>query len=84
MQDLIDDLYAYAHQNRVTKYLQTPEYRQVTHGLEENWEHFRSTLSEVQRQKLDALLVQESEIEKLEDEASFLAGISIGLDLGRL
>ena len=84
MQDLIDDLYAYAHQNRVTKYLQTPEYRRATDGLEEGWEDFRATLTDAQTQTLDVLLNQESDIEELEDEASFLAGISIGLDLGRL
>ena len=45
---------------------------------------FRSTLTTEQKRKLDILLSQEWEVGHLEDEASFAAALSIGLDLSRL
>ncbi len=84
MNTLIKALYLYAQENRVSRRLQTSEYRRAITGVEEGWEAFRSTLTGEQGQKLDDLLFREREINHLEDEAVLLAGVSIGLDLGRL
>jgi len=81
---LIDTLYLYAQENRVPGHLQTSEYRRTVTGTEEGWEAFRSALTAEQGVKLDALLSREIAVNCLEDKAAFLAGISIGLDLGRL
>jgi len=84
MQDLVEALYLYAQENLMGRCLQSWEYRQTVRGAEEDREAFRSTLTEEQNQKLETLLSQEREIGLLEDEALLLAGISIGLELGRL
>ncbi len=84
MEEFLHTLYAYAQENRVPRYLRTPEYRRAACGLEEGWEMFRSTLTTEQKRKLDILLLQEWEVGHLEDEASFAAALSIGLDLSRL
>jgi len=68
METLINALYVYAQENRVSRRLQTLEYRQAVAGIEEGWNAFKATLTAEQGTKLAALL----------------SGISIGLDLGRL
>lgn len=84
MRDLIDALYTYAQENRIPDYLQTREYRRAAYGLEEGWESFRSTLTAGQTKELDSLLSQENAVGCFKDRAGFLAGVAIGLDLGRL
>ncbi len=66
------------------KCLQSREYRQTVTRAEENREELRAALTEEQGQKLETLLSREREIGLLEDEALLLAGISIGIELGRL
>ncbi|WP_325200288.1 DUF6809 family protein [Oscillibacter sp.] len=84
MQSLIDALYFHAQENQVSRYLQTAEYRRAIFGMEEGWEAFRSTLTAEQGERLSALLAQKLEVMRLEDEAVFRSGLSIGLTLGRL
>ena len=84
MRSLIETLYFYAQEHRVMDRLQTREYRQVSSGLEADWEDFRTTLTEDQERRLEALLVRQLKAGCLEDRASFLAGISIGLELARI
>lgn len=84
MKDFINVLYCYAQENQVSRYLQTREYNQATQNLEEDWQSFRAALTAEQTQALDRLLSRESVAERLEDQASFAAGVSIGLNLGRL
>jgi len=84
MESLIDALYVYAQENRVSRRLQTLEYRQAIACAEEGWNAFKATLTVEQGAKLDTLLSRESETGIIEDQALFLAGISIGLDLGKL
>ncbi len=84
METLIETLYVYAQENRVTRHLWTPGYSQEVTGIEEDWKAFKSTLTAEQGEKLDALLLRETKTDYLEDKATFLAGISIGLELGRL
>ncbi len=84
METLIDTLYVYAQENRVTRHLRTPGYSQAVTGIEEDWKAFKATLTVEQGERLNALLLREIKTDYLEDKASFLAGLSIGLDLGRL
>lgn len=84
MDNFMDALYSHAQDTQVIRYLQTPRYHQAVDGLEEGWAAFRSDLTEGQRGTLDVLLSREKDVGLLEDEASFAAGLSIGLDLGRL
>ena len=84
MQDLLNALYDYAQENGVFRYLQAAEYRLAVSDIEEGWEAFRSTLTEEQGERLDALLSQNEEIARFEDEASFCSALSIGIELGRL
>ena len=41
MRTLVETLYNYAQEHRVVDRLQTREYRQVSSGLEADWEDFR-------------------------------------------
>lgn len=84
MQTLIEVLFNYAQENQVSDYLQTAEYRQAISGIEDSWDGFRSTLTEEQGERLDALLLRETAISCLEEEAAFCSALSIGLSLGRL
>ncbi len=84
MRSLIETLYFYAQEHRVMDRLQTREYRQVSSGLEADWEDFRTTLTEDQERRLEALLVRQLKAGCLEDRASFLTGVSIGLELARI
>nr|WP_326126850.1 DUF6809 family protein [uncultured Oscillibacter sp.] len=84
MRSLIETLYFYAQENRVMDYLQIREYRQFSSGLEEEWDNFRTTLTAEQEQRLELLLTRQFEAGCLEDRASFLAGVSVGLELSRL
>ena len=84
MRTLVETLYNYAQEHRVVDRLQTREYRQVSSGLEVDWEDFRTTLTEDQERRLEALLVRQFEAGILEDRAAFLAGVSIGLELAWL
>ncbi|MCX4370201.1 MAG: hypothetical protein OSJ58_00065 [Dysosmobacter sp.] len=84
MQGLIDALYRYAQENLVGAHLQTLEYHRPLHGLENEWDIFRSTLIAEQGRSPDALLSRETETRHLEEEAVFCSGVSIGLDLSRL
>ncbi len=84
METLTDALYVYAHENRILGYLQTAEYRRAVGEIEKGWEAFRADLTVEQGSRLGVLLSRENEINLLEDQAAFLAGISIGLELGRL
>ena len=84
MKPFIDELYSYAQDRQVSRYLQTAEYRRAISDIEEGWEAFRSTLTAEQGERLDALLSQEAEITHLEDEASFCSALSMGIELGRL
>lgn len=84
MRSLIETLYFYAQEHRVMDRLQTREYRQVSSGLEADWEDFRTTLTEDQERRLEALLVRQLKAGCLEDRASFLMGVSIGLELARI
>lgn len=84
MRSLIETLYFYAQENRVMDYLQIREYRQCSSGLEEEWDNFRTTLTAEQEQRLELLLTRQFEAGCLEDRASFLAGVSVGLELSRL
>ena len=45
MRSLIEDLYFFAQDNQVFRYLQTAEYRRIVSDMEEGWEVFRSTLT---------------------------------------
>ena len=45
MRSLIETLYFYAQEHRVMDRLRTREYRQVSSGLEADWEDFRSELT---------------------------------------
>ncbi len=84
MRTLVETLYNYAQEHRVVDRLQTREYRQVSSGLEADWEDFRSALTADQEQRLESLLDRQFEAGILEDRAAFLAGVSIGLELARL
>jgi len=84
METLIDALHVYAQENLVGKRLQSREYRQAAAGIEESWNAFKATLTAEQGAKLAALMSREIKIDRLEDKAALLAGISIGLELGRL
>ncbi len=84
MRTLVETLYNYAQEHRVVDRLQTREYRQVSSGLEADWEDFRSALTADQERRLESLLDRQFEVGILEDRASFLAGVSIGLELARL
>ena len=84
MRSLIEDLYFFAQDNQVFRYLQTAEYRRIVSDMEEGWEAFRSTLTAEQGERLDALLAQKLKVTHLEDEASFCSALSIGITLGRL
>ncbi len=81
MKTLIETLYFYAQEHRTADYLNTREYRRCTSGLEEEWETFRAALTVEQERRLESLLVRQFETGCLEDRASFLAGVSIGLEL---
>lgn len=84
MDSLAQTLYTYAQEHRVMDYLQLQEYHRLTSGLEESWEAFREALPPDQEQQLESLLARQYEAGGLEDRASFLAGVSVGLDLARL
>ena len=84
MRTLVETLYNYAQEHRVVDRLQTREYRQVSSGLEADWEDFRTTLTAEQGRRLEALLVRQFKAGCLEDRASFLAGVSVGLELARI
>lgn len=84
MQPLVDTLYFYAQEHRTAGYLESREYRQCSSGLEEEWDNFRTTLTAEQEQRLELLLTRQFEAGCLEDRASFLAGVSVGLELSRL
>lgn len=84
MNSLADVLYNYAQEHRVADRLQTREYRQLSSGLEEEWETFRTTLTAEQERRLEFLLKRQLEAGCLEDRASFLAGVSVGRELARL
>ena len=84
MRSLIETLYFYAQKHRVMDRLQTREYRQVSSGLEADWEDFRTTLTADQERRLEAFLVRQFKAGCLEDRASFLAGVSVGLELARI
>ena len=84
MQSIFDMLYSYAQESQVSRYLWTEEYRQAISDIEENWEAFRSTLTEEQGERQRALLSQEAGITYLEDKASFCSALSMGIELGRL
>lgn len=83
MNSLADVLYNYAQEHRVADRLQTREYRLLSSGLEEEWEDFRTTLTAEQERRLESLLERQFAAGCLEDRASFLAGISVGLELAR-
>ena len=84
MRSLTDMLYNYAQAHRVMDYLQISEYSRLSSGLEKDWEDFRTTLTAEQERRLEALLARQLEIGGLAEQASFLAGVSIGLELARL
>ncbi len=84
MRSFLKALYFHAQEHRVVNYLCSREYQRALFGLEEAWEDFRGTLTEEQGQTLDGLLSRQFEAACLEDEASFLAGLSMGMDLARL
>ena len=84
MRTLVETLYNYAQEHRVVDRLQTREYRQVSSGLEADWEDFRTTLTADQERRLESLLDRQFEAGILEDRAAFLAGVSIGLELAWL
>lgn len=84
MQSLAQALFVYAQEQRVADHLWTREYRQLTSGLEEEWEAFCGALPPDQGQRLESLLARQNEAGCQEDMAAFLAGVSVGLDLARL
>ena len=84
MQSLIETLYFYAQEHRVMDYLQIREYRRCSSGLEEEWDKFRTALTVEQGRRLEVLLARQFETGGLEDRASFLAGVSVGLELARI
>ena len=84
MQAYMEALYSFAQENEVLKYLRTSEYDEATGGLEGRWNRFRDILTEEQRQTLSELYAREMAISFLENKAAFSAGMSIGLDLGKL
>ena len=84
MQSFMDALYFYILERETPRYLQMTEYRQAAICVEEEWERFRSTLTEEQRERLEILLSKKAEVTHLEDEASFCSALSIGITLGRL
>ncbi len=84
MDGVLHALFAYVQEERIGPCLETREYRRAVCGLEENWEVFRSTLTEEQLQRLDALLEQEQTVGRLEERAVFRCGLSLGIGLGRL
>lgn len=83
MQPLVDALYFYAQEHRVMDYLQIREYRRCSSGLEEEWDKFRTALT-AEQGRLEVLLARQFETGCLEDRASFLAGVSVGLELARI
>ena len=84
MQSLIETLYFYAQEHRVMDYLQIREYRRCSSGLEEEWDKFRTALTVEQGRRLEVLLARQFETGCLEDRASFLAVVSVGLELSRM
>lgn len=84
MYTLTEALYYYAQEHRTAGHLETREYRQRSSSLEADWEDFRTTLTADQERRLEALLAQQFKAGCLEDRASFLAGVSIGLELARI
>ena len=84
VQPLVDALYFYAQEHRVMDYLQIREYRRCSSGLEEEWDKFRTALTAEQGRRLEVLLARQFETGCLEDRASFLAGVSVGLELARI
>ena len=83
VQPLVDALYFYAQEHRVMDYLQIREYRRSSSGLEEEWDKFRTALT-AEQGRLEVLLARQFETGCLEDRASFLAGVSVGLELARI
>ena len=84
MESLADILYIYAQEHRAIDHLQVREYHQCVLDLEEEWERLRGSLTAEQGSRLESLLARQLEAGGLEDRASFLAGVSIGLELARL
>ena len=52
MMDLINHLYFYSEDHCIPQSLETPEYRQTVHGLEQDWTKFRATLTAEQNRRL--------------------------------
>ena len=77
-------LYEYAQDQCGIPCLEARECHRATHGLEEGWASFRSTLTAEQEQRLKALLNRERNAACLEDQAIFSCGLSMGVGLGRL
>lgn len=84
MQTLAQTLYLYAQEHRVVNYLPTREYHRLTSDLERAWEDFREALTPDWERQLASLLERQYKTGCLEDQAVFLAGVSMGLELARL
>ena len=84
MMDLINHLYFYSEDHCIPQSLETPEYRQTVHGLEQDWTKFRATLTAEQNRRLEDLLSRQFSVKLKEEQAVFRSGLSIGVTLGRL
>lgn len=84
MTDLIKHLFFYSEDHCVPRNLETPEYRQTVHGLEQDWKGFRASLTAEQDRRLEELLSRQFKVKLTEEQAVFRSGLSIGLTLSRI
>lgn len=82
MTDLIENLYQFAQENRITKYLYSEtEYQDATKCASKCEQTLRATLTDEQNRRLDALLDERLTYHSVELEAVFQAGFSMALEL---
>ena len=84
MTDLMENLYCFAQENRVAKYLYyDTEYRDSLECASKGEQALRATLTEEQNERLDALFGERLICHSAELEAIFQSGFSMALELVR-
>ena len=84
MNSLYEALFNYAQENRVPRLTHQPECRQAGKNGEFHQGWLEERLSPGQREHLAAMLDEWALCDTLTEEAVFLAGLSIGLELAAL
>lgn len=84
MSDLLQVLLEHAERTSLPDLLYAHGYWTAARLSESRWEQFRETLSAEQNDRLETLLEQDAEFQTKELEATFHAGVSLGLELSRL